>query len=133
MITRLITKQLKNTLKHTIATSVCLISIGIGTSTYADADPMVHSYAGQKTHQLNFGGNGIDTLLVTPPKRCSALRFNSVKIHLTKKRYGKAHIIAKPKKGCQKNCVIKVKWAQKPAGVLAYNLHVTWEKLPATC
>ncbi len=109
------------------------MSIGVGTSTYADTDPMIHSYAGQKNHQLNFGGNGIDTLLISPPKRCSALRFNSVKINLTKKRYGKAHIIAKPKKGCQKNCVIKVKWTHKPAGILAYNLHVIWEKLPATC
>jgi hypothetical protein len=72
MIPRLITKQLKNTLKHTISTSFFLMSIGVGTPTYADADPMVHSYAGQKTHQLNFGGNGTDTLLVTPPQKCSS-------------------------------------------------------------
>lgn len=127
----MINNLIKKPLNYSVATLLCLITTGIGTTTYADTT--IHSYAGQKMHQLNFGGNGIDTLYVTPPQACNALQFSHVEINVTKKRYGKAQIIDRPEKGCRKDCVIKVKWVHKPAGILAYNLHVTWKQTHATC
>lgn len=127
----MIIKHILKPIKYTAVTFICLMSTGMGTATHAD--DMMHAYLGQKTHKLNFGGNGIDTLRVTPPKSCVDVTFNSVRLNITKKRYGKAQIIEQPKKGCQQKCVVKVKWAHKPAGVVAYNLRVTWKKNQKTC
>lgn len=100
-------------------------------------DATMVSLSNEYQHAESSGGQGKDTINLTPPSTSGAAcaMFEAADIVYKKRRYGKAEIVSKPNTGCNpssERCTIDVNWEHEPAGRLNYQVKVDW-KIASAC
>ncbi len=111
--------------------AVPIIAVGLLVSSHATlaADATVVSLSNEYQHADSSGGQGRDTVKLTPPRTSGAecAVFDGADIVYKKRRYGRAEIVSKPKSGCSARCTVDVDWEHEPAGRLNYQIKVDWK------